>query len=92
MHTKLTGADFTTFDIIGDMAFGEPFGCLKDGVFHSWVSLITDTIKAGAYEQATRRMFRTGSFWQRTLVKLIPSDLREKRVRHLQLSQEKCLQ
>ncbi|KAM0277320.1 hypothetical protein ACHAQH_005912 [Verticillium albo-atrum] len=84
--------NFTTFDIIGDMAFGEPFGCLKDGVFHSWVSLITDTIKAGAYEQATRRMFRTGSFWQRMLVKLIPNELREKRFRHLQLSQEKCLQ
>jgi cytochrome P450 len=23
--------NFTTFDIIGDMAFGEPFGCLRDG-------------------------------------------------------------
>lgn len=74
------------------MAFGEPFGCLKDGVFHSWVSLITQTIKAGAYEQATRRMFLGGSFFQKLLVKLIPSDLREKRVRHLTLSREKCLE
>jgi hypothetical protein len=74
------------------MAFGEPFGCLRDGVFHSWVSLITQTIKAGAYEQATRRMFPTGSFMQKMLVNLIPSDLREKRYRHLQLSKEKCLQ
>ncbi|KAF9882475.1 benzoate 4-monooxygenase cytochrome p450 [Colletotrichum karsti] len=83
--------NFTTFDIIGDMAFGEPFGCLKDGVFHSWVSLITQTIKAGAYEQATRRMFKTGSVLQKLLVGLIPSDLREKRFRHLELSREKCL-
>ena len=73
------------------MAFGEPFGCLRDGKFHSWVSLITQTIKAGAYEQATRRMFQTGTLIQKLLVKLIPSDLREKRYRHLELSKEKCL-
>ena len=73
------------------MAFGEPFGCLKDGVFHAWVSLITQTIKAGAYEQATRRMFQTNSFMQKPLCTLIPSNLREKGYRHLELSREKCL-
>jgi cytochrome P450 len=26
--------NYTTFDIIGDLAFGEPFGCLKDEKFH----------------------------------------------------------
>jgi cytochrome P450 len=26
--------NFTTFDIIGDLAFGEPFGCLDSGKFH----------------------------------------------------------
>ena len=83
--------DFTTFHIIGDMSFGEPFGCLKDGVFHAWVSLITQTIKAGAYEQATRRMFMSGSFMQRMLCTLIPSDLRQKRFDHLEMSKEKCL-
>jgi len=25
---------FTTFDIIGDMALGEPFGCLKSRMWH----------------------------------------------------------
>jgi hypothetical protein len=43
--------NFTTFDIIGDLAFGEPFGCLEDGEFHFWVSLIFETVKAGAIEQ-----------------------------------------
>lgn len=28
--------NFTTFDIIGDMAFGEPFGCLRDGKIHDF--------------------------------------------------------
>ncbi|KAK7419803.1 hypothetical protein QQZ08_010691 [Neonectria magnoliae] len=87
--------NFTTFDIIGDiigdMAFGEPFGCLKDGVFHSRVSLITQTIKTGAYEQATRRMFESGGFMQQLLCTRIPSDLRKKRYSHLELSKKKCL-
>ncbi|EPE08411.1 cytochrome p450 monooxygenase [Ophiostoma piceae UAMH 11346] len=83
--------NFTTFDIIGDMAFGEPFGCLRDGVFHDWVSLISETIKAGAFEQVTRRMCTTGSTLQKLLVRLIPSDLRRKRRQHLELSREKCL-
>lgn len=74
------------------MAFGRPFGCLREGVFQSWVSLITQTIKAGAYEQATRRMFKTNSWLQKKLVKLIPKDLMLKRVQHLELSKEKCLQ
>jgi cytochrome P450 len=40
--------NFTTFDIIGDLAFGEPFGCLKDEAFHDWVALIFESIKVGA--------------------------------------------
>jgi hypothetical protein len=45
-------SNFTTFDIIGDLAFGEPFGCLKNEKFHDWVALIFETIKIGAIEQA----------------------------------------
>ncbi|PSR97238.1 cytochrome P450 monooxygenase [Coniella lustricola] len=37
--------NYTTFDIIGDLAFGEPFGCLDDTKYHPWVSLIFDSIK-----------------------------------------------
>lgn len=58
---------------------------------HPWVGLITETIKAGAFEQSTRRMFKAGSFWQKKLMILIPQHLREKRMRHLMLSKEKVL-
>jgi hypothetical protein len=27
--------NFCTFDIIGDLSFGEPFGCLREGTFYS---------------------------------------------------------
>ncbi|OCL05723.1 cytochrome P450 [Glonium stellatum] len=92
--TKINMCDwfnYTTFDFIGDMAFGEPFGCLQDGKEHSWVGLITETIKAGAFEQSTRRVFQAGSFWQKKLMWFIPEHLKEKRRRHLVLSKEKVM-
>lgn len=32
--------NFTTFDIIGDLSLGEPFGCLESGEYHVWISEI----------------------------------------------------
>jgi cytochrome P450 len=34
--------NFTTFDIIGDMAFGEPFGCLRDGTIPIYALMRTE--------------------------------------------------
>jgi cytochrome P450 len=83
--------NFTTFDIIGDLAFGEPFGCLESGEFHFWVSLIFETVKAGAIEQATRRFATAGSAFQNFLLSLIPNQVRENRKNHLKFSTEKVM-
>lgn len=83
--------NFTTFDIIGDLAFGEPFGCLDLGAFHSWVALIYETVKVGALEQATRRFAEAGSWLQTMLLNLIPNDVRKKRRDHLTFSRNKVL-
>lgn len=37
--------NLTTFDIIGDLAFGEPFGGLSSSTYHSWVSTIFQSFK-----------------------------------------------
>lgn len=37
--------DFTTFDIIGDLAFGESFCSLKDSQYHPWVSSVFKNIR-----------------------------------------------
>ncbi|EME77267.1 uncharacterized protein MYCFIDRAFT_191444 [Pseudocercospora fijiensis CIRAD86] len=84
--------NFTTFDIIGDLAFGEPFGCLDLGRFHEWVALIYETVKAGAIEQATRRFAAAGSLTQRILFNMIPARVRGYRSEHLRRSRAKCLQ
>ena len=38
--------NFTAFDIIGDLVFGEPFNCLENNQYHSWVSQIFQGVKA----------------------------------------------
>ena len=38
--------NWATFDIIGDLAFGETFGCLDAGKYHPWVALVFDSVWA----------------------------------------------
>ncbi|KAJ5185209.1 Cytochrome monooxygenase lcsI [Penicillium cf. griseofulvum] len=37
--------NFTTFDIIGDLAFGEPFDCLRESQYHPWVKVVFVSMK-----------------------------------------------
>jgi averantin hydroxylase len=37
---------WTTFDLIGDLAFGEPFNCLRDVATHPWIASLFGNIKA----------------------------------------------
>ncbi len=38
--------NFTTFDIIGDLAFGQPFGSLESGEYHFWVLNLFRSIRS----------------------------------------------
>ncbi|KAJ5384673.1 hypothetical protein N7517_002584 [Penicillium concentricum] len=40
--------NFTTFDIIGDLAFGEPFDCLRESQYHPWVKMVFVSMKVMA--------------------------------------------
>ncbi|KAE9965962.1 hypothetical protein EG328_009246 [Venturia inaequalis] len=83
--------NFTTFDMIGDLAFGEPFGCLKGEKFQDWVALIFETIKVSVFEQATRRFAAPGSFLQTFFVGCIPAAKKALKRAHLTRSQEKVM-
>lgn len=63
--------NFTTFDVIGDLALGESFGCLEQSNWHSWVETIFFLTKAGAYMQ-TAAHYPTIT---RLLLKLVPKSL-----------------
>lgn len=77
--------NFTTFDLIGDLAFGEPFGCLSNNRYHWWVLTILDAVKASAYLKI---------FWFYPILLplvsiLIPKDLLQKRTETFNLSVDK---
>lgn len=40
--------NYTTFDIIGDLAFGEPFDCLCESQYHPWVSMVFNSTKVAS--------------------------------------------
>ncbi|KAK7997312.1 hypothetical protein PG989_005352 [Apiospora arundinis] len=44
--------NWTTFDIIGDLGFGSPFGCLESSDYHPWVLTMARNIKISTYMQA----------------------------------------
>ncbi|RVX75020.1 hypothetical protein B0A52_01297 [Exophiala mesophila] len=78
--------NFTTFDIIGDLAFGEPFGCLAAGVYHPWVDTIFDGFKLAVLNQAIKRLPIAAPILRR----FIPKQLVKNQMDHLKLSFEKA--
>ncbi|KAL6859545.1 cytochrome P450 [Trichoderma novae-zelandiae] len=77
--------NYTTFDIIGDLSFGEPFGCLENSEYHPWVALVFDSVKNVAIDGAFRRMPLLYSI----LVKLTPKAMLNKLKQHNELSEQK---
>lgn len=77
--------NFTTFDLIGDLAFGEPFGCLSTSTYHWWVRIILDAVKASAY----LKVFWFYPFLVPLVRVLVPKHLLQKRQASFDLSVEK---
>jgi cytochrome P450 len=77
--------NWTTFDIIGDLTFGEPFGCLENSTYHPWVSIIMDSIKLGAYMQALSYV----PFGRKLAMLFVPKKLVAKKKAHHQMTIEK---
>lgn len=77
--------NYTVFDIVGDLAFGEPFGCLQESTYHPWVAFLFGCIKNMAFDSAFRRM---GSL-HKILVMLTPRSILTKFKEHNELSAQK---
>ncbi|RYP04569.1 hypothetical protein DL764_004377 [Monosporascus ibericus] len=52
---------YTCFDVLGDLAFGESFGCLERGKSHWWIDEIQEGVKA-AFKLKTIERFIPGFF------------------------------
>ena len=74
--------NYITFDMIGDLAFGESFGCLATSTYNEWVSFVLDHFYTSTLLQVVHR-FRP---LNRLLAALIPSSLAEKRIKHEEMA------
>ncbi|KAL8756900.1 MAG: hypothetical protein Q9184_004350 [Pyrenodesmia sp. 2 TL-2023] len=69
---------FFTMDVLGDLAFGESFGCLKNGGYHSWVRTLFSYLKGMSLAAAPRYYLTTEFLFE----KLIPTSMLEEECRH----------
>ncbi|KAI2893052.1 hypothetical protein CBS76997_1771 [Aspergillus niger] len=70
--------NFTTFDIFGDLGFGESFNCLQHSQYHPWIALLFGSVKAASFIAAARYYPPLEAL----LMKCIPRSLHEKSQRH----------
>ncbi|OCK73119.1 cytochrome P450 [Lepidopterella palustris CBS 459.81] len=77
--------NWTTFDLIGDLSFGEPFDCLKEASYHPWVAIIFANIKMSCFLAAAERIPGATSL----LRYLVPKSAQESRKSHQDMTEEK---
>jgi len=56
--------NWTTFDVVGDLAFGETFNCLENGGYHPWVAMISNSIPRIAFNQTVSQWPWLYKTWQ----------------------------
>jgi len=62
--------NWMTFDLIGDLSYGEPFNCLEDFKTHPWMHWQSMALRAGTYRSVARKLP-----FGRSLVKLFIPDM-----------------
>lgn len=77
---------FTTFDIAGDLEFGESFNCLQSGSYHPWISVMLAHFKRLIIMGSAIMMF---PFLGSLVPILVPKKIAEQRMQRFQLSQAK---
>ncbi|PYI22370.1 putative cytochrome P450 monooxygenase [Aspergillus violaceofuscus CBS 115571] len=80
--------NFTTFDIIGDLAFGDTFGLLDKGVWSRYLAAITGLLEVNVYFRAAKYLLPSlWSLWAASL--WAPRHLQQDRVYIYQLAKDK---
>lgn len=77
--------NYTTFDIIGDLTFGESFGGVRDAGLHPWIKFIFSNLHMMMFSQIVSRLEWLGGF----IDLCIPKRLREQMEAHAQSTRDK---
>lgn len=74
-----------TVDVIGDLAIGESFDCLKNSKFHPWVKTLNNFVKGMVYAAATRWYPLIESLF----FKLLPKSVMEMQREHSEFANQR---
>ncbi|KAF2712060.1 cytochrome P450 [Pleomassaria siparia CBS 279.74] len=75
--------NFTTFDVMGDLTFGEPLHMLEQNEYHSWVNIMFGGIRIGLTILGALYYFSIPNILMKTLL-LKSKTVMQKRLRHFQ--------
>ncbi|TGO86082.1 hypothetical protein BPOR_0337g00070 [Botrytis porri] len=78
--------NFATFDLIGDLAFGEPFDCVKTGETNTWIDLIFQIFEINNFAKEARKYPILGAI----ALLFVPKDKINIFAHHSQLAREKA--
>ncbi|KAI1126960.1 cytochrome P450 [Nemania abortiva] len=83
---------YTGFDIMGDLCFAEPFGCLDQASATEWSTSVIQIFVGATWTQSIRRISGVGTWLESIMTHLlIPSKAAEWRKTHLNNTREKTL-
>ncbi|KAK3394591.1 cytochrome P450 [Podospora didyma] len=77
--------NWLAFDLVGQLALGEDFGCLKETELHQWVAILFSSMRAMALAAATRYYAGLESI----LMYLIPASVRKAQTDHYSTARDK---
>ncbi|KAK3934390.1 cytochrome P450 [Diplogelasinospora grovesii] len=77
--------NWLAFDLVGELALGESFGCLQNAKHHPWVTMIFNSLKVMALAAATRYQPGLEPF----LLRLVPASIRKMQSDHYALAVSK---
>jgi cytochrome P450 len=83
---------YIAFDVMGDLCFAEPFGCLDQAGATGWSTSVINVFIAATWTQGIRRISGVGTWLESLLMKLfIPAKAAQWRNIHLTNSREKTM-
>ncbi|PVI04792.1 cytochrome P450 [Periconia macrospinosa] len=80
--------NFFAFDLIGDLSFGESFGCMENSSYHPWVKMLFMYMKTMVFLASTRFF----PVIERVLMALVPPTMRRMQDEHYSIAQKKIQQ
>ncbi|KAI7773787.1 hypothetical protein LA080_009883 [Diaporthe eres] len=83
---------YLAFDVMGDLCFAEPFGCLEQASATEWSTSVINVFVAATWTQGIRRLSGVGTWLESIMLKLfVPPKAAEWAKTHLRNSREKTL-